>query len=161
MNGNLLSWRLLWLILLAYLTALPVAAAAEPLRFETSPLSVVTATGRHDFTVELALTLQQRARGLMFRQRLAVDAGMLFDFGSPERVAMWMKNTLIPLDMIFIKSDGIIANIASGTTPLSLAPVPSNGPVRGVLEVRAGTAARLGIRPGDRVRHPIFKVNKD
>ena len=92
----------------------------------------------------------------MFRENLAADAGMLFDFGSSEKVAMWMKNTLIPLDMLFIKPGGIIANIASGTTPLSLAPVPSNGPVRGVLELKAGTAARLGIRPGDRVLHPIF-----
>ncbi len=92
----------------------------------------------------------------MFRKNLAADAGMLFDFGSPEKVVMWMKNTLIPLDMLFIKPGGIIANIASGTAPLSLSPVPSNGPVRGVLELKAGTAARLGIRPGDQVLHPIF-----
>jgi uncharacterized membrane protein (UPF0127 family) len=155
MNGSLLNPRFLWLIFLAYQTVLP-AVAAEPLRFETSHLTVVTAAGRHDFTVELALTPKQRARGLMFRQGLAADAGMLFDFGSPEKVAMWMKNTLIPLDMIFIRPGGIIANIASGTVPLSLSPVPSNGPVQGVLEVRAGTAARLDIRPGDRVLHPIF-----
>ena len=156
MNGSVM-WRAIWLSVVAYRTGQPVAAAAEPLRFETSPLTIVTATGRHDFTVELALTPQQRAQGLMFRRSLAADAGMLFDFGSPEKVAMWMKNTLIPLDMLFIKSGGIIANIASGTAPLSLVTVPSNGPVRGVLEIRAGTAARLGIRPGDRVLHPVFE----
>jgi len=163
MNGDLLNPlnpRVLWLILLACQTVLPVAAAAEPLRFKTSPLTIVTATGRRDFTVELALTPEQRARGLMFRKSLAADTGMLFDFRAPGKVAMWMKNTLIPLDMIFIKSGGIIANIASGTVPLSLVPVPSNGSVRGVLEVRAGTAARLGIRPGDRILHPIFRAKK-
>ncbi len=154
--------RALWLILLAFQTSLPAAAAAaEPLWFETSPLSIVSGTGVHNFTVELAVTPEQRARGLMFRQNLAADAGMLFDFGAPGKVAMWMKNTLISLDMIFIRSDGIIANISSDTVPMSLSPVPSNGPVRGVLELRAGTAARLGIRPGDRVRHSIFWQYKD
>ena len=130
------------------------ARAAEP--FATSSLSLVTAKGRFRFTVEMALDAAQRAQGLQFRETLATHAGMLFDYERPQPVTMWMKNTLVPLDMLFISADGRVVNIAADTVPKSLAPISSAGPVRAVLEVNAGTAARLGIEPGDRGIHPIF-----
>ncbi len=145
--------RFLAFAALAALTA-SRARGAEP--FATSSLSLVTAKGRFRFTVEMALDDAQRALGLQFRQSLAAHAGMLFDYGRPQPVSMWMKNTLVPLDMLFIGADGRVVNIAAGTIPESLIPIPSTGPVRAVLEVNAGTAARLGIEPGDRVIHPIF-----
>ncbi|MDP6788085.1 MAG: DUF192 domain-containing protein [Rhodospirillales bacterium] len=125
-----------------------VAAAAE--------LKVVTAKGRFLFTVEVAETAAQRQQGLQHRKSLAAGAGMLFDYKRVQSVAMWMKNTLIPLDMLFIDAGGRIVNVARDTEPLSLATIPSAAPVLAVLEVNAGTARRLGIRPGDRVLHAIF-----
>lgn len=123
--------------------------------FEKDRLTIVTDSGRHDFDVELALTPEQRSQGLMFRREMARDAGMLFDFGPRAgRASMWMKNTFIPLDMLFIKTDGEIANVAERTTPHSLEAISSRGPVRYVLELNGGTAARLGIEPGDRVVLP-------
>lgn len=113
------------------------------------------ASGAHRFAVEIADTPDERAQGLMFRETMAADAGMLFDYGFDQNgVAFWMKNTPLPLDMIFIRSDGTITQIAANTTPFSLEPVPSVLPVRFVLEVNAGTAKRLGLKPGDRLRHP-------
>ena len=93
----------------------------------------------------------------MYRRKLAPDAGMLFDYKTPQRVSMWMKNTFIPLDMIFIAADGRIVNIAERTVPQSKTVISSQGKIRGVLEINGGTVARLGIKPGDRVRHPIFE----
>lgn len=144
---------------------LPHAAAAQQsplvIRFETSALVIVSDNGRHVFTVELAVTPEQRAQGLMYRRSMAPDAGMLFDFGRhPTRASMWMKNTFIPLDMLFIKTDGEIESVAARTVPHSLESISSAGPVRAVLELNGGTAARLGIRPGDRVEHPIFEDAK-
>lgn len=111
---------------------------------------------QHVFKVESAQTPEMRALGLMFRRDLAADAGMLFDFGQAQPVSMWMKNTLIPLDMLFIDADGRIVNIAERTVPGSLAGISSQGPVRFVLELNGGTAARLGLRAGDRVRHALI-----
>ena len=116
----------------------------------------MTAKGRHRFKLEMALTEKQQQRGLMFRRSLAPDAGMLFDYGSPQIITMWMRNTLIPLDMIFIGADGRIINIAERAVPGSLTAIASAGAARAVLEVNGGTASRLGIKPGDRVRHAIF-----
>jgi uncharacterized membrane protein (UPF0127 family) len=96
----------------------------------------------------------------MHRPSMAADVGMLFDFKADAPVAMWMRNTLIPLDMLFITRDGRIANIAERTVPYSETSIPSKGPVRAVLEVNGGTAARLKIRPGDRVDHPMFAKPK-
>lgn len=142
----------------ALVLALPAAAAAQSLDdFARSTLSVETADGAaHEFQVYLARTPQQHARGLMYVAELPADQGMLFDYPSPRWVTMWMKNTLIPLDMLFIRADGVIANIAQRTVPGSLAVINSEGRARAVLELNGGTAARLGIRPGDRVRHAIF-----
>lgn len=133
------------------------AASAQGLlvKFESGSLVIVTDAGRHAFNVELALTSEQRSQGLMYRREMAKDAGMLFDFGPRHgRSSMWMKNTYIPLDMLFIKSGGEIESIAERTTPHSLEAISSRGPVRYVLELSGGTVARLGIGPGDRVELP-------
>ena len=130
--------------------------AAEP--FERDVADILTGDGkRHRFRVEIVSTPQDRAQGLQGRKRLDPDTGMLFDFGVPLPVYMWMKNTFVALDMIFIAADGRIVTIARATTPESLAIIESAGPVMAVLEVPDGTAARLGVRPGDRVEHRIFQ----
>jgi uncharacterized membrane protein (UPF0127 family) len=143
--------------LIATALALPFAANAQGLQtFERSELEVETAKGRHKFKVELALTAAQMAQGLMYRRQMDADAGMLFDYRSTQPVSFWMRNTYIPLDIIFIREDGRIAGIHERAVPLSEVPIPSPEPVRAVLELNGGTAARLGIKPGDRVHHPIF-----
>src|ERR687884_622793 len=146
--------------LLALLLVFAIGASAtlaQPLQtFPTSELTIESASGRHKFHVELATTPAQREQGLMFRRGLAPDAGMLFDFRQPSPVSMWMKNTFIPLDMLFIDNQGRIINIAERAVPQSLDTVAAAAPARAVLELNGGTAARLGIRPGDRVVSPIF-----
>lgn len=133
------------------------AKAGDSVEFSHSSLAVVTAKGRFVFDVEVADTPAARFLGLQGRRGLASSAGMIFDFGATRPVFMWMKNTPTSLDMVFITNDGFIANIVGNTTPLSLATIGSNGPVRFVLEVSAGTAARLGLRPGDLVIYPLKK----
>ncbi len=145
--------------LLVPVVALPSLAQAQSglIQFKTDKLSIRTAAGKtHSFKVELATTPAERAQGLMFRRSLAPDAGMLFDFGRTEPVAMWMENTLIPLDMLFIAADGRVVNIAQRAVPMDRTPIPSKGPVKGVLELAGGTASRLGLKPGDVVQHAIF-----
>jgi uncharacterized membrane protein (UPF0127 family) len=107
----------------------------------------------HAFTVEVVDTFETRARGLMFREQLAPDAGMLFDFKESRQVAFWMENTLIPLDMIFIRADGTIANIHVNAKPLDRTSIPSDGPVMFVLEIPGGRSVELGIKAGDLVMH--------
>jgi uncharacterized protein len=140
---------------LALLALWPPLAFAQ-LAFEETPLAIETASGRHTFQVELATTAEQRRQGLMFRASLDADRGMLFDFGRTEPVTMWMRNTYIPLDMLFIDDDGRIRRIAADVQPLSDAIIGSGGPVRAVLELPAGTSAERGIAVGDLVIHPIF-----
>ncbi len=131
--------------------------AAAPVRAaQLKSLEIVSKSGVHVFSVELADTPDKRTKGLMFVKHLPDGQGMLFDFESEQPIAMWMKNTYIPLDMIFIRNDGHVARIAENAKPLSTAIIPSGAPVRAVLEVAGGTAARLGIAPGDRVAFPIF-----
>ena len=121
------------------------------------PLKIVTHDGKtHQFRVEVADTDATREEGLMFRKSLAPNAGMLFDFKTPQDVAFWMKNTLIPLDMLFIDQNGVIVNIKDMATPLSETPIPSAGPVLGVLEIRGGRAQELGLHAGDKVEERIF-----
>jgi uncharacterized membrane protein (UPF0127 family) len=120
-------------------------------------LEIVTASGAHGFSIEIAATEQARETGLMNRRFMPADRGMLFEFPVEEPVAFWMKNTFIPLDMIFIRHDGTVASVAANTEPLSEAIVPSGSPVDAVLEVNGGVAAGIGVRPGDKVRHPFFK----
>lgn len=142
------------------LAALFMAAGlvAAPLRAQPlEQVEIVTRSGVRVFQVEFAATEEQRRVGLMFRKELADGRGMLFDFDRDQPVAMWMRNTYVSLDMIFIRSDGTIVNIARNTTPLSEESIYSAGPVKSVLEVVAGTAERYGIAPGDKVSHRIFR----
>ena len=145
---------------LALVALLPFAAMAQDgpqPRLPTEPLTIVTRDGaRHAFTVEMAVDPGQQMVGLMWRPEVKPDEGMLFDWGQPRESAMWMRNTISSLDMIFITQDGRILRIAERTVPRSLATIASGGPVRATLEVAAGTAERLGIRVGDRVEHRIF-----
>jgi uncharacterized membrane protein (UPF0127 family) len=148
---------------LAFLTLAPTAsraqpAAGQPQVLDRQPLEIVTKGGVRMFSVEFAKTDDERARGLMFRKELPAGHGMLFDFSPEKEVTMWMKDTLIPLDMLFIRADGRIHRIEANTKPHSLTPIGSNGPVVAVLEVSGGTARKLGIVPGDRVIHPLFKA---
>lgn len=114
------------------------------------PLTIHSASGEHRFIVEIAASPAEQEQGLMFRRSLAPDRGMIFPYDPPQEVGFWMKNTLIPLDMVFIRADGTIARIAHAT-PLSLDTVPSGEPVAAVLEIAGGRAAELGIREGDKV----------
>src|ERR1700758_3373725 len=132
------------------------SARAQLQRFETSALTIVSATGPHRFTVEVAETPAQMEQGLMFRKTMAPDAGMLFDYKTPTVATMWMRNTLIPLDMLFVDSQGRIVNIHQRAVPQSEEIIAAAAPVRAVIELNGGTAARLGIEPGDQVLHPIF-----
>src|SRR5580692_290335 len=120
------------------------------------PLEIVTKSGVHVFSVEMATTEQEKETGLMYRKELADGKGMLFDFSPEQEVSMWMKNTYISLDMIFIRADGRILRIAENTEPMSTRIIPARGLAKGVLEVIAGTAKKYGIEPGDRVGHPLF-----
>lgn len=131
--------------------------AARESAAKTEPLTIVTKAGPKRFDVEVMRDDAGRARGLMFRRHMAPDHGMLFDFERSEPVTMWMKNTYLPLDMLFIRKDGTVSRIAADTEPLSTAIIASGGPVSAVLELNAGTAAKLGIQAGDRVEHPLFK----
>ena len=153
-----MALRFFPLVGLALVLATALAAAQFPLQpFERDELTIETADGaRHRFEVELALSREQQARGLMYRRSLAENAGMLFVYGKEWPVSMWMKNTLIPLDMLFIRRDGRIVRIAERTVPRSLETISSGQLVAAVLEVNGGTAARLGIQLGDRVLHPAF-----
>lgn len=137
----------------------PDASAQPPGQrqsFEVQTLQIQTGAGTLTYRIELAVTSAQREQGLMYRTHLPEQSGMLFDFGETRDVAMWMKNTLIPLDMLFVKADGKIARIEANATPHSLTVRPSGGPVRAVLELAGGEAARAGIRVGDRLVHPLF-----
>lgn len=116
-------------------------------------LTVRTSAGDHRFTVEIADDPIERQRGLMFRTELARDAGMLFDFAAEGERSFWMRNTILPLDIIYARTDGTVVSIARDTTPFSLASIPSNGPARFVLEVNAGVADEIGLQPGDTLIH--------
>ena len=120
------------------------------------PLEIVTKSGVQMFSVEMATTEEEKTTGLMYRKELPDGKGMLFDFSPEQEVSMWMKNTFISLDMIFIRADGRILRIAESTEPQSTKIIPSRGLAKGVLEVIAGTAKKYGIAPGDRVAHPLF-----
>src|SRR5262249_23276885 len=147
-----LNRRSALLVVLA-LVALPLAANRAPAA-EKGTLEIATKSGVRTFAVELAVTDEERAKGLMFRKEVPEGYGMLFDFKQDQQVSMWMKNTFVSLDMIFIKNDGRIARIADNTKVQSEDIIPSGQPVRAVLEVVAGTAKKYGIAPGDKVAYP-------
>lgn len=142
-------------ILIACLALLAATVArAEP---PGEVARIVTATGEHEFKVEIADTPKMRARGLMFRKSMPADRGMLFDFKAERPVSMWMKNTYLPLDMVFIGRDGRVVGVAADTEPLSERIISSPAPAYAVLELNAGAARQISLVPGDRVRHRMFK----
>ena len=137
-------------ILLAFAIVL-LGGSASAQSDELRKIEIASKSGTHSFLVELAVDDKQRARGLMYRKELPEGRGMLFDFQQEQDVSFWMKNTYIPLDMIFIRANGTVRRVAANTEPLSERTVPAGGPVRYVLEVIGGTARKLGIEPGDKV----------
>jgi uncharacterized membrane protein (UPF0127 family) len=156
--GKTAAWILggarAWLAALSFALLLVPAVPASAADLQT--LEIASKSGVHVFQVELATTPEEQERGLMFRRELPQGQGMLFDFHVEQPVSFWMKNTYIPLDMIFIRGDGRILRIAENTDPLSEKLIPSGGAVRAVLEVIGGTAKKLAITAGDRVGGSIF-----
>lgn len=145
----------LWIALFSWIAVVaPDHARVHAAEFQ--PLEIATRTGVKIFSVEMATTPEEKATGLMHRKHLPDGQGMLFDFSPAQQVSMWMKNTYISLDMIFIGSNGRIVRIAENTEPLSTRIISSRRPAKGVLEVIGGTAKKYGIAPGDRVSHPLF-----
>ncbi|GGH17806.1 hypothetical protein GCM10007036_19540 [Alsobacter metallidurans] len=142
-----------FLLFLAALAASPRPAMADS---ALEKLVINTAGGPRTFEVEVMRTDEERAKGLMFRRYMPESRGMLFDFKEQQPVMMWMKDTFIPLDMVFIRRDGSIARIAENTEPHSTRTISSGEPVFGVLEINAGVAAKLGVKPGDKVQHALF-----
>jgi uncharacterized membrane protein (UPF0127 family) len=145
-------WAALLFVLVWPVLFGPAAASAQAL----DKLEIITATGAHVFSVELARNDAEREKGLMYRRFMPPDRGMLFDFKREEPVMFWMKNTYIPLDMIFISRAGVVTGVAANAEPLSERLIPSGGPCYGVLELNGGVAASIGVKPGDKVRHAIF-----
>jgi uncharacterized protein len=143
---------------LAAVSAVLVTLCVNPAARAASiqPLEIATKSGVRVFSVEMATTEEEKTQGLMYRKELPDGKGMLFDFSPEQQISMWMKNTYISLDMIFIRADGRILRIAENTEPLSTRIISSGGLAKGVLEVIAGTAQKYGIQPGDRVAHPLF-----
>jgi uncharacterized membrane protein (UPF0127 family) len=157
--------RFLTLLAFAVLCTGSASALGQrvPVLFADLPraeIQVITPGGRHDFKVWIADTEQSRERGLMFVKSLPADHGMLFLFERPHFASFWMKNTYLSLDIVFIGPDGVVVNIARDTEPLSVKPIESDGPVLGVLELVAGTAARIDLSAGDRIVHPPFAAQR-
>ncbi len=155
LNSRRLGRRFMLGAPLVLATCVARGQSAE-ITFKRSSLVIETSARKIKFDVELALNDAERSQGLMFRKKLEPYEGMLFDFFQEAPVSFWMKNTLIPLDMIFIAGDGTIRHVHSNATPLSTDTIPSEFPVRAVLEINGGSARLLGIKPGDKVKNAIF-----
>ncbi len=156
MFRKLLSISLL--IGIFWITAALAQSSPEEVFFEKDRLVIETLEGkRFAFTIELAITPKQQARGLMYRRGMAADSGMLFITDTPREISMWMKNTFIPLDMLFVDGQGVIVKIASGTVPHSLETVASGQAVKAVLEINAGVSEQLGITEGSQLLFPTFE----
>lgn len=140
------------------LAAVATLAAADPLPCAPDRITLLGAQGPVTFDIELAVTPEEQARGLMYRPSLAPDAGMLFVYDPPQPASFWMKNTMIPLDMVFIDDAGQVANIAERTVPYSLSSHASDGAVRAVLEIGGGLSAVHGFEPGTQAIHPAFEA---
>lgn len=138
-------------LIIVFFVALPISACSDETR-----LVVHTQTGDYPFTVEIADTEELRAKGLMYRQELAPDAGMLFDFQEERHVSFWMRNTYIPLDMIFIAADGTVRRVHVNAKPHDITSIPSNAPVRFVLEIPGGRSVEIGLAEGDTIDHPLI-----
>ncbi len=150
-----------WAALLFVAVALALVATPADAKMRADRLWLVPASGQElPIDIEIAEDSQEKALGLMFRTELADNQGMLFPYGEPRELTMWMRNTYIPLDMVFIRPDGVIHRIEVRAEPLSERVISSGGPVSAVLELPGGAAARLGIKAGDRIRHPLFKAAK-
>lgn len=134
----------------------PAACKGQPELKPLQPLSIATQKGAFKFMVELADSNQEREFGLMCRKGLAADRGMLFQFPRPDYQAFWMRNTLIPLDIIYIGADGRVVSIVRNARPLDETPLPSGAPAQFVLELAAGRAAQIGLLPGDKVQHRVI-----
>jgi hypothetical protein len=158
-SGPPLGFRLQPWLLAAAMVALCFFGGYQARGASFQPLEIVTKSGVQFFSVEMATTEEEKTTGLMFRKELPDGKGMLFDFTPEQQISMWMKNTLISLDMIFIRADGRILRIAENTEPQSTRIIASGGPAKAVLEVIAGTAKKYGIQPGDRVGHPLFNAH--
>jgi uncharacterized protein len=143
------------LLALAFASAAPLSSEAQ---MQRETLTLVTASGERKIEIEVARTPDEQAKGLMFRTELADTSGMLFPYSPPRELTMWMRNTYIPLDMVFIRKDGIVHRIEVRTEPLSEAVISSGTPAAAVLELAGGAAERLGLKPGDRVVHPHFSA---
>jgi len=142
-----------------WLALLVVAALAAPgAASDLERLRIVTASGTHEFQVEIANDDASRERGLMYRRYMPADRGMLFEFEREAPVSFWMKNTYIPLDMIFISRGGVVKNVVANAEPLSERVIPSGPPCTAVLELNGGTAAAIGLKVGDTVTHPFFRT---
>lgn len=160
MSAALLNRALFALLGIVFLALTPLVVFAKDAGqvLEKSQLFIQSSDREFSFQVELAKSPEERRIGLMHRRDMAPDHGMLFDFGETAPVSMWMRNTYIPLDMLFIRDDGEIVNIVHDAVPHSEVILASEGPVRAVLEVPAGTTRMLGIKAGDRVVHPALKA---
>ena len=134
----------------------PASAQGAGAGSALEPLQITTASGKHDFSVEVMRTDEERAKGLMYRRFMAPNRGMLFDFKTEQTVNMWMKNTYLPLDMVFVSHAGVVTAVAANTTPFSEELINSGGPAYAVIELNAGVAEELGIAPGASVIHPAF-----
>jgi uncharacterized protein len=141
----------------AFVLVLAASTVAIAQGVGADSLEIVTSTGPHAFQIEVASNDATRERGLMDRRYMAADHGMLFEFDHEAPVAFWMKNTYIPLDMIFIAPSGVVTHIVANAEPLSERVIPSGGPCIAVLELNGGTAASIGLKVGDKVHHPFFK----
>lgn len=134
----------------------PESARSE-MKMRRDTLILHTASGAHRISIEVPESDREKSYGLMFRRSIGDDEGMLFPYPTAHEITMWMRNTYISLDMIFIRADGIVHRIETDTEPLSERVIASEGDVTGVLEMKAGSARRLGLKPGDRVEHAHFK----
>lgn len=143
--------------LFAFAALLVVLAGPVCARMRVDKLWLITAAGQETpLDVEMAVDPKEKELGLMFRTELADNQGMLFPYGAPQEVTMWMHNTYIPLDMVFIRANGVIHRIEHNAEPLSDRIISSQGLVSAVLEIPGGMADKLGLKPGDRIKHPLF-----